>query len=138
MRTARRSTFGLASGVLYHMTSPVELLSLLAQATDRLCLWTHYYDEANLSRRPHLAGAFAEHQPALVDGFPHTLHRRAYEQQVVGWQGFCGGPQPTSCWLSRDDILRGATHFGYGKIEIGFDHPDHPNGPAFALTAVRA
>src|SRR5215212_97505 len=34
----------MGSGVLYHMRNPVELLSLLAGHTNRLFLWTHYFD----------------------------------------------------------------------------------------------
>jgi hypothetical protein len=128
----------VASGVLYHMTNPLELISFMAQATDRACLWTHYYDEHVLAQRPHLAKQFADHQPARFDGFAHTLHRRIYEQEAVRWQGFCGGTQPTSCWLSRQDILAAFEHFGLRRIEVGFDDPNHANGPSLALVAVRA
>ncbi|MEV0678224.1 DUF1698 domain-containing protein [Actinosynnema sp. NPDC050436] len=34
-----------ASGVLYHLRSPVEALALAARVSSRLVLWTHYYDE---------------------------------------------------------------------------------------------
>ena len=50
-QNTERFDFVLATGVLYHMTSPVELLQLLSRVTDRLFMWTHYYDEAIISRK---------------------------------------------------------------------------------------
>jgi hypothetical protein len=51
--------------------------------------------------------------------------------------GFWGGTQPYSNWLSREDLLRALEHFGWKKIEIAFDEPDHQNGPALCLVATR-
>ena len=41
-----RKTFDIcfASGVLYHMRNPAELIALIARATDRVLLWTHYME----------------------------------------------------------------------------------------------
>ena len=39
----------LASGVLYHMVAPVELIALLSDITHRIYLWTHYYDAQLIS-----------------------------------------------------------------------------------------
>ena len=38
-----------ASGVLYHMTKPAELLELISGKARRVFLWTHVYDEALIS-----------------------------------------------------------------------------------------
>ena len=127
----------LASGVLYHMTNPVELLSLIARAADRVCLWTQYYDEQLLANRPQLIKQFGEHIPNTFEGFAHTEHRRYYETEGLGWQGFCGGTKPSSCWLSRQDIMGALRHFGLKNLEIGFDEPEHQNGPSMCLTATR-
>src|SRR3954462_3650166 len=35
---------GIACGILYHLTNPVELLDLMAQRCDSLFLWTVFYD----------------------------------------------------------------------------------------------
>ncbi len=43
-----KADFVVASGVLYHMTNPVELLYLVSRITDCLFLWTHYFDENSL------------------------------------------------------------------------------------------
>ena len=34
-----------ASGVLYHMEDPIKLLKLISRTSDRLFVWTHYYDK---------------------------------------------------------------------------------------------
>jgi hypothetical protein len=35
----------IASGVLYHMTDPISVLTKMARISDKLFFWTHYYDE---------------------------------------------------------------------------------------------
>lgn len=127
----------LACGVLYHMVNPVELIALLAKATDRVCLWTHYYDEELLSETPRLAQQFTHSESAEYAGFEHTLYHRAYEKEALDWGGFCGGGKPSSCWMSREDILMSLEYFGLTEVAIGFDDPSHQNGPSFALTAFR-
>ena len=127
----------LASGVLYHMSNPVELIALAAKASDRLFIWTHYYDHAKISDNPNLVHKFSDGVPADYAGFRHTLYRQEYKA-ALDWQGFCGGNESFSHWLSRDDVLTCLRYFGLKDIEIDFDHPDHPNGPSFALTAVRS
>lgn len=126
----------VANGVLYHMPDPIELLALLARSTDRLLLWTLYYDQPVLARSPHIARRFAGSSRAEYEGFHYTRHRYEYrEAQLV--ESYCGGSYPFSHWLGRDDILNALRHFGLTEIEINFDHPDHPSGPAFALIAQR-
>jgi hypothetical protein len=50
---------GLASGVLYHMQNPVELIALLThRCLEHLFFWTHYYDETIISANPNLSPKF--------------------------------------------------------------------------------
>ncbi|HEY9906970.1 MAG TPA: hypothetical protein V6D18_05105 [Thermosynechococcaceae cyanobacterium] len=125
----------LASGVLYHMQNPAELISLLARrCSEYLLLWTHYYDASLILNSPWASkfnGSF-EHE---YQGFHHTLHRQEY-QASLDFAGFCGGNAPTSCWMTRADILRCLDHFGFELLGINFDTPN-PNGPCFALVARR-
>jgi hypothetical protein len=130
---------GLASGVLYHMDNPVELMALLAsRCRSHILLWTHYYDEDWVIKKS-LRGKFPFSRTAEHMGFKHTLYHQEYGSagQGLGWRGFCGGSQPHSSWLTRNDILDCLRHFGFGKMQINFDHYDHPNGPAFALAATK-
>jgi hypothetical protein len=56
-------------------------------------------------------------------------------KEALEWSGFCGGSAPNSTWLTRDSILNGLKHFGYEYLNVSFEHPDHQNGPAFAVCA---
>lgn len=127
----------LASGVLYHMTNPVELIALLAQTSDQVCMWTHYYDHEIMSNNPDLAQVFPSSEPAEYAGFQHTLHYRIYPKAGLGWGGFCGGDKPFSCWLSREDILNSLEYFGFNEIRVAHDNLEHRSGPNFFLIAFR-
>lgn len=133
-----RITFDLcvASGVLYHTQNPVELLERISQASDRVLLWTHYYDHDIVSRNPYLANIFSPNVTATYAGFRHTLYRYNY-RGLSNLRYFCGGSAPFGNWLNRADLLAGLQHFGWHDIEINFEHPEHPNGPCLALVAVR-
>jgi hypothetical protein len=126
----------IASGVLYHMRNPVELLQRLAGITDRLFLWTHYYDGDIINNDARLVSKFSTSVSAELAGFRHTLYRQNY-QVALDWAGFCGGSEEYSYWLSRADVLACLEHFGYSQLEIGFDEPHHPNGPSLAVAARR-
>ena len=137
--TEERFDVCLASGVLYHMANPVELIALLAKVTDRLCLWTHYHDEESLSQIPGMARPFSKGgEWADYAGFQHRLHRRVYGRGALSWARFHGGRTSSVCWLSRGTLLRCLEYFGFTKIEIGFDEPHDKNGPSLALTAFRS
>ena len=126
----------VASGVLYHMRNPVELIALMTQASNRIFVWTHYYDPAIIKASPVFAPKFPSSAPAEYAGFTHTLYRQEY-QVALDWAGFCGGSAEHSAWMSRSDLLACVRHFGFSDIRIAFDAPDHPNGPSLAFTAKR-
>jgi hypothetical protein len=124
----------VASGVLYHMKNPAELISLIAKATNQVLLWTHYYDAEIIPKK--YGNRFAAGMESQHDGFQHVLYKHSYGT-ALNSASFCGGNQPFSHWMSREDILRCLRHFGFEKIEINFEQPDHPNGPSFALVATK-
>jgi hypothetical protein len=129
-----RYDLAVASGVLYHMADPVTLLARLARAADRLYLYTCYYDAPTIDARPQLAARFRGSEAREVEGFRHRLYVHSY-QAARFHPAFCGGPAPTSRWLSREDLLGALRHVGFTDIEIGLDEPAHPNGPVLALVA---
>lgn len=135
--TEERFDACLASGVLYHMTRPAELIRLVARVTDRICLWTQYFDPELPPGSSPLCERIRGSEDTVYEGFHHTLYTVAYEEEALGWDGFCGGPAPFRRLMSRTDILRCLEHFGLGEIQVAFDDPDHEGGPAFALTAFR-
>lgn len=135
----REDTFDLcmASGVLYHMQNPAELVALIGRCcTGHLCLWTHYFDAKIIASNPQLAPKFTENSSQDFEGFRHTLYRQEY-RAALNWPGFCGGSAPTSHWMTRDDIFRCLRHFGFEIEGVAFEEPAHPNGPALALVARR-
>lgn len=134
--TPDRFDVGVAVGVLYHMRNPVELLGLLAAKTDRLLIWTHYYDPKVISTAAHLLPKFPSARPAEYDGFRHTQYRYEY-QQALQWGGFCGGGAEYSHWLSRDDLFGALRHYGFSDLRLQFEEPHHPNGPCLTIAALR-
>ncbi len=137
LRTNTRSyDIGIASGVLYHMQNPAELIALLAKACNNLLIWTHYFDSAVVSSKPSLANKFTKSAAAVHAGFRYTQFRHEYGD-ALKWFGFCGGSMPYSHWMSRDDILSCLRFFGFHHIRTSFEMPDHPNGPSFAILATK-
>jgi uncharacterized protein DUF1698 len=133
---ARRFDVCVASGVLYHMADPVALLGLLARATDRLCLWTHYYDPAVIERQANLRDVFVASASRVTEGFAHTVFRLNYGG-ALGVRGFCGGNAAYSHWMTRQDILDCLAHFGFRDVRVGVEDPNHPHGPCFTVAATR-
>lgn len=125
-----------ASGILYHMQDPMRFLALLPKMAPRMLLWTHYYDEPIVRGTPALAHKFGPLQRGTRDGHAFEFVEQSYKD-ALQWSGFCGGSAPTSLWLTRDTILGFLRHLGYRRIEVSFETPDHPNGPAFAVYAER-
>ena len=125
-----------ASGVLYHMTDPAKLLFDMSRRSNQLFVWTHYVDAVNIDMKPAVKAHFGPAQVLEWDGCRYEQYTYSY-QHALDWNGFCGGSAPAAAWLTRDSILNLLQHCGFGKVTIGFDHPDHPHGPAFGLVAHR-
>lgn len=125
----------VASGVLYHMRNPAELIGLLAdRCRDHLLLWTHYFDQAAVDASPKLQSKLSTSEDSDYRGFHHTLHHYEYGP-ALQWAGFCGGSAHFANWMGREDILACLKYFGFGDVRIFDDARDHPNGPAFTLIA---
>jgi hypothetical protein len=125
----------VASGILYHMTQPVEFIKNIARMSKTLFIWTHYYDES-LKDRANLARQFEEPHEIEVDGQTYTVSKRNYEE-ALKWAGFCGGGKPWAHWLTRDSLMQALQLSGFDIKSISFDNQNHPNGPSLALVAQR-
>lgn len=126
----------VASGVLYHMMNPVELIARVARIADTVYMWTHYYDETQLAERWQAGSRIGAQEQTNFEGFPHTLYPYDYGR-AVGSSQFCGGSHSQARWLTRDGILGALAHFGFTRIEPFYEQPDHPHGPAFCVVAQR-
>lgn len=133
---AERFDAVVASGVLYHVRNPVELIHNLARVTDRVFIWTHYFVRERLAGIPHMAHRVGESHSAEHAGFRHTLHRYNYGD-FLDTTRFAGGSQEFSHWLNRDDLLGALRHAGFAEIQLGEDDLEHVNGPAISLVARR-
>jgi hypothetical protein len=131
--TAEQFDLCIASGILYHMVEPVRLIDLISRRAARLIIWTHFYDEQALAN-PRLAKRLGPAQAMEYGGFHHHVHRHRYGFDTR-FAGFCGGTQPHSYWLPREDLLGALAHFGWQDVDIGFEEKSHPNGPALMLVA---
>jgi SAM-dependent methyltransferase len=132
----RRFDVIVASGVLYHVRNPVELIANLARATDRVFMWTHYYLKERVDQVEHMAHRFAKGVPAEYGGFKHTLYRQSYKE-LVETNRFAGGSEAYSSWIGRDDLMGALRHFGLTDIRVGVEEVEHQNGPSLSLVACR-
>ncbi|MGF6923391.1 class I SAM-dependent methyltransferase [Paraburkholderia sp. 40] len=132
----RRFDLILASGVLYHMTDPVALLSDMARASDSICIWTHYYD-------PNLAGTNARMKRHVSPDPTHTrfgdrlveTHRHDYLEFLTN-EKFAGGSAPYSQWMTRDSLLGVLEDLGMTAI-TGTEEFDHEAGAHILVFATR-
>ncbi len=130
-QTADTYDIGIACGILYHMTNPVQLIELLTQRCQSLYLWTVFYDPAFYAANPDKAEKFSATTTFEHAGFSHTLHRHEY-LTALEWAGFCGGPRPHCQWMERDQILAALAHFGFTRQTVR----DEPNMHGSALSVV--
>jgi hypothetical protein len=126
----------LASGILYHMANPVELLALMAKVSNKIVIWTHYFNGDILHKNPNLSPKFPGKIQSEYGGFKHTLYRQEYNAALNN-PGFCGGSDTFSYWLSREDILSCLKFFGFTRIQINYEQLDHVHGPCFTLVALK-
>lgn len=133
-QTSESYDWVVASGVLYHMKDPLELLDLIGQRANRILLWTHYYDPSLIEVSGGLSQKFGSPELIVRNGVEVQIAR--YENQdALNWSGFCGGSAEYSMWISKNSLIEYLGALGFSEIEIGEDNKDHPNGPAILLCA---
>jgi hypothetical protein len=127
-----RFDFVLAVGVLYHMLEPLKLLHDITRVTDAFGLWTHYYDRDIMRDKLRF-----DSQPVIqtVEGKSAEVYKQYYLSSG-GTAKFCGGTEPTSCWVAKDGLLQYVKSLGF-EVQVGEDNPQHPNGPSILLFARR-
>ena len=107
----------------------------IGRATDRVSLWTHYYD-------PKVCGAvgsaaFLCGHRSGIPGVQYTLYRQQYSHRR--WNNrFFGGGATFSSWHTRSNIVGALRHFGFQHIETAFEESDHRAGPAFSVVGSKS
>ena len=135
--TQQRYDFIIASGVLYHMEDPIELLELIASRTDAMYLWTHYMsDEAMPDGDPRRGAIIGTAEIQHRRGVPVRLYKRSY---YGAWRNksFCGGIHDLHRWVEKSDIVDVIKALGFDDVRLAHDEPGHPNGPSFSIFARR-
>ena len=137
--SSRQHDLIVASGVLYHLKDPVEFLLRISESTDRLFIWTHYFDPDfskwnNGLMKPIDLGKWDYENPItkVIKGKTVRMVKQSYGE-ALGWSGFCGGTDVYSHWIFKEDLLSLLRDIGFKKLEISFDAIDHPNGPSFCV-----
>lgn len=117
-----------ASGVLYHMVRPLELIALICRAAPRAYLWTHYYDP---ERNEGFVGAMDSHESVTAEHFQKDYGDRSHGR-------FWGGLASASRYLKADDIVAAFRAFGHDRVEVLETNLEHPHGPCFTLATSRS
>jgi hypothetical protein len=127
-----------ASGVLYHSPKPLKLLKLMTKVTDKLFLYTHYYDETAINSNPFLSDSFypAKDVERECSGYKARLHYKSYDESKD--ITFCGGNEDFSYWMEKKDILDFLRLQGFIVRETRLDQLDNPHGPALYFFAEKA
>lgn len=126
----RRFDLIFCSGVLYHMSDPMDLIRLIAERTDRCFVWTHYYTSEpsndKVARTALKVSRF---------GFDTTYHQLTYSDTESG--RFWGGNRPVQAWMEKKAILAAFAHFGFAHCSILDETPDHPAGRCMSFAVWR-
>ena len=130
--TDRTFDIGVACGVLYHQTNPVELIELLTKRCGAIFLWTVFYDPEFIAKLPEPDKRFSPAVPMEHAGFKHSVHRFNYGASL-DWKGFCGGGEVYSYWMEKPEILGAFERFGFGDFRMAVQPNVH--GSALLLTA---
>lgn len=135
-RSTRTFDLVVASGVLYHLTDPLTVLSDMVKAAPRIFIWSHFFDELAMPigdpRRAPFTGEVVERR---IDGHMMKYHLRSYGGKITA-RDFCGGIYSESVWLELREVRDFLAAQGYTVINA-FEEPGAANGPAACLLATR-
>ena len=128
-----------ASGVLYHMTAPVQLIRHMCRLADQVFIWSQYFEEQIVQGDPKLRRSFASGRTQVesIGDVQIRGHERRYNS---GWltyfqPGFCGGPDTSTYWLTLEGIRQcfDASGFEITDQKLGVS----AHGPHVTLMARR-
>jgi 2-polyprenyl-3-methyl-5-hydroxy-6-metoxy-1,4-benzoquinol methylase len=124
----------IACGVLYHLMEPVELIRLLAASTQKVFIWTHYFDENRVTNNKTIKSYFSGIKTGIYEEIQYTYALQHY-RKALRWEGFCGGSARTSKWLSKESIIEALKHYGFTHLSYNFHDTTHMYGNAIGICA---
>ena len=112
-------------GVLYHMPDPVHTLYLMSKVAPRAFIWTHYKGSNDR----------LDPKPVERHGYRCDYYEMYYDEasHSRGWSGV----RASANRLLKEDIVGALEFFGYDRVTVTQDEPNHPGGPAISLVAER-
>ena len=123
----------IASGVLYHMTDPLELLHLIGAKSRATYLWTHYIPDDEAAITGEWCKSIAR-EDRIFAGKPIAHYSWTYGSLVKS-AAFCGGIHSHAFRLRRTDILHALRDAGFSNVEVAFEDHEHIAGPCFSIAA---
>lgn len=128
--TTEKFDICIASGILYHMMDPIELLWNIAKKADQVLLWTHYFTEEPILNN------ITTFREATLHSAHDILFKYHLQEYGVAFKSniYCGGTTTTSNWMSREDILFALNTFGFTTVNV-IDDSISVNGPVLFLIA---
>lgn len=126
--------FVLACGVIYHCFNPVETLVNLTKHSDKIGIWTQYYQEKEVRA---LYGEKFIYEPVIksYEGYSAECYQHNY-MDALNIKGFCGGGNKSTFWMDKKNWARLFNDLDYDLI-FAQESTTHPNGPEFTATAIR-
>jgi hypothetical protein len=135
LRGGHKADLVYASGVLYHMEDPLDLLRLCADAAPNLYIWTFHYVAEMVAAHSYESRCFAGTETVPLLGQDFTYYKRYYTPEIRGLATYAGGIHPFANWMTLIDIRRALKALGYN---IRREVPDSFGGmPAMNLWASR-
>lgn len=103
-----------ASGVLYHMTHPLELLELCAAAAPNIYVWSFYYDEQAIEANAYERRCFDGTTEVVSLGREEfTYHKRFYTPEIRDLKTYAGGIHSFANWMTLEDLRRAFETVGF-------------------------
>lgn len=127
----------VASGVLYHMMEPLQLLRNLAKVGENVFIWTHYYDANVIKANKNLDHKFGKEMVLELDGHKYDAVEHIYADSL-NWSGFCGGPNIKAIWLTKESLMRCLRNYGFSVVLENFEDLQHGSGPAISICAMKS
>jgi hypothetical protein len=127
----------VASGVLYHQREPLRLVQAIAERTDCVFMWTHYYEPGHDAE--FIKSDYFTRVPGIRQGgFTCDLFRLDYDSYLrrFAYRGRAGIDDHNH-WMQRSDLLACLRHFGLTDIQIAIEETVHPFGPNLTFLARR-
>lgn len=130
----RKFDLCLSSGILYHSPNPGKFINAISQVSDRVFIWTHFYDYEPIKKNESVLRKFKNVETETLGDYTFEKHIYVYGE-ALGWKGFCGGSSTYTTWITKPTLIKLLEVCGFTKTHILFEDITHQNGPNLCLFA---